>query len=85
MNDISYADYMEDNDYWETRRDPVYKELVYSLDHAQDHMKGLYAELSADTPVDLDKIYFHIGEICSALNVDDKKFADINITRNNQN
>lgn len=79
--DYDYSDVMEDAAYYARKRDPEYKKITEKLEHAQDHMIGLYDELAGDKEIDLRAVYWYLEEICSALDIDDSKFAPVNIKR----
>lgn len=83
MYDLDYCDVMEDAAYYDRKRDPEYKQLVAKLDHAHDHVIGLYDELAGDKEIDLRAVYWYLEEICSALDIDDSKFATVKIKRDN--
>ncbi len=80
---MGYARQIYDYDYCDMYEDDVHPEVARiekKMDHAADHLKGLIEELTGKAPVDLNAIYFYLGNMCDALNVSDE-FPVLSIER----
>lgn len=56
-------------------------EIEQRFERAQEFFIALYEELSSDKPLDLASIYSYLSEIAGYLKVDERKFGDLNISR----
>lgn len=73
--DYDYIDYYDDDVH------PDVKKIERRIEHAADHMQGLIEELTGAHKLDLNAIYFHLGEVCAVLG-NDESFGPLTISRN---
>ncbi len=79
---MSYArDEYDCYDYLDEEKSPEVKKLEKRMEHAADHMQGLIDELTGCEELDLNALYFHIGEICAAVGKNDE-FGILKVIRN---
>lgn len=72
----------EDYDYeYEVEKPLEVREIEEKFENAQEFFVALYEELSSDKPLDLRTIYSHMSEIAGYLDLDEKQFGDLNISR----
>ena len=57
------------------------QEIEERFDSAREFYIALYEELTSKEPLNLQAIYSHMSEIAGYLNVDDRKFGDLTISR----
>ncbi len=77
---MSYAPYLYDyhND---DEKSSAELEIESRFESAQEFFIALYEELSSQKPLDLSAVYSHMSEIAGYLNVDEKQFGDLTISR----
>lgn len=56
-------------------------EFERKFEALQEFYTALYSELTSPTPLDLDNIYTYMSEIAGYLNIDERQFGDLNISR----
>ena len=78
---MGYAPYEYDYEYYEDDKSPEVKALEKRIEHAVDHMQGLIDELTGQHDLDLNSLYFHLGEICGAIGKNDE-FGILTVVRN---
>lgn len=78
---MGYAPYEYDYiDYPDEERSYEVIQLEKRIDHASDHLQGLINQLTGLQDLNVNDIYFHLGEICGALGKDDE-FGILTIAR----
>lgn len=77
---MSYAEDFYDYHY-EAEKPSEILEVEQRFENAQEFFIALYEELTSDKPIDLATIYSHMSEIAGYLNVDERKFGDLTISR----
>ena len=56
-------------------------EIQERFESAQEFFIALYDELSSNEPLNLSAVYSHMSEIAGYLNVDERQFGDLTISR----
>ncbi len=72
----NYYDYHNDDE-----KPSEILEVEQRFENAQEFFIALYEELTSNKPLDLATIYSHMSEIAGYLNVDEKQFGDLTISR----
>lgn len=55
--------------------------LESKIESLQEFYSALYSELTSREPLDLDTIYTYMSEIAGYLDIDERQFGDLNISR----
>lgn len=77
---MGYAPNYYDYEY-EAEKPQEVLEIEERFEAAQEFFIALYEELSSDQPLNLSAVYSHMSEIAGYLNVDERQFGDLNISR----
>lgn len=56
-------------------------EFERKFEAIQEFYTALYSELASPAPLDLDNIYTYMSEIAGYLDIDERQFGDLNISR----
>ena len=71
-----YYDY-----HYEAEKPSEILEIEQKFNNCQEFFVALYAELTSREPLDLATIYNHMSEIAGYLDIDERQFGDLNISR----
>ncbi len=74
-----HKDY-DDYDYQDDKPREVI-DIERKLGNAREFVTALYQELTSREPLDLHSIYHYMSEISAYLDIDDRQFGDLNISR----